>query len=135
MKSVIISAILFLGIALLVSPPATTQNIGRSPKSNDYKNGQALCQVNTNAKVVKDTLKVYGSCGMCKTRIETTTKSIKGVNKATWDAKSGLLVYSHDGTVTKAEVSNALVKVGHDTELGKAPDNVYNGLPACCKYR
>ena len=28
-------------------------------------------------------IKVYGKCGMCKTRIEKAAKSVQGVNKAT----------------------------------------------------
>ncbi len=27
-----------------------------------------------------------------------------------------------------------VAKVGHDTELEKADDNIYNKLPRCCQY-
>ncbi|MFA4853540.1 MAG: efflux RND transporter periplasmic adaptor subunit, partial [Bacteroidales bacterium] len=74
-------------------------------------------------------------CGMCKTRIENAAKSVKGVADAKWNESTGVLIYSFVGTVKKEDVSNALTKVGHDTELGKAPDKVYNKLHACCKYR
>jgi Cu(I)/Ag(I) efflux system membrane fusion protein len=32
-------------------------------------------------------------------------------------------------------ISKAIAQVGHDTEFDKAPDDVYNALPGCCKYR
>jgi hypothetical protein len=32
------------------------------------------------------------------------------------------------------KVHMAIAKVGHDTEMHKAKDEVYNELPGCCKY-
>ena len=32
-------------------------------------------------------------------------------------------------------ISKAIAAAGHDTDKDKAPDEVYNALPACCKYR
>ena len=32
------------------------------------------------------------------------------------------------------KVHTAIVKVGHDTDMHKAKDEVYNNLPGCCKY-
>jgi len=72
---------------------------------------------------------------MCKTRIEKAAKTIKGITSAEWNNTTFMLVYTYDGTVKKADVSNAMVKVGHDTELGKASNKAYNKLPGCCHYR
>jgi hypothetical protein len=32
-------------------------------------------------------------------------------------------------------VQKAIAGAGHDTELFKAGDEMYNALPACCHYR
>jgi Cu(I)/Ag(I) efflux system membrane fusion protein len=72
---------------------------------------------------------------MCKTRIENAAKGVKGVMSTSWDDASNTLTYSYNGTVKKEDISNALTKVGHDTELGKADNVVYDKLPGCCKYR
>jgi mercuric ion binding protein len=32
------------------------------------------------------------------------------------------------------KIHQAIAKVGHDTKMHKAPDNVYDELPGCCKY-
>lgn len=99
------------------------------------KTVETKAQTGDQKGLTKETLKVSGQCGMCKTRIETTAKSVKGVKNASWNETAQVLTYSFNGNVTKEQVSNALRNVGHDTELGKAPDEIYNALPGCCKYR
>ena len=44
-------------------------------------------------------IKVYGNCGMCKSRIEKSLK-IEGVSKADWDSKTKLLTVSFDDEKT-----------------------------------
>ena len=79
--------------------------------------------------------KVYGNCDMCKGRIEKAATSIDGVSKATWDDKTKLLILAYNPAKTSPQkVQVAIAKVGHDTEVEKAPDNSYNTLPQCCKY-
>lgn len=80
------------------------------------------------------TFKVYGQCGMCKTRIEKAAK-IDGVHSATWNQSDQMLKveYSPSEVSTKT-LHKKVAKVGHDTEKVKASDEVYNKLPACCKY-
>jgi Cu(I)/Ag(I) efflux system membrane fusion protein len=81
-------------------------------------------------------LAVNGSCDMCKERIESTAQAIEGVSSAEWDADEQQLHLNFDTAKTSLEaISKALAQVGHDTELDKAPDDVYNALPECCKYR
>ena len=78
---------------------------------------------------------VAGACGMCKTRIEKAAKTVEGVSEATWDKETMMLAltYSNDNVDVK-EVHKLMAKVGHDTKLFKAEDEVYDKLPGCCKY-
>ena len=79
-------------------------------------------------------IKVYGNCGMCKSRIEKALK-YEGISKADWDSKSKLLTVSFDEEKTNLkEIEKKIAGVGHDTQSLKAEDVVYNKLPGCCKY-
>ena len=81
-------------------------------------------------------LKVGGSCGMCKTRIEKTVKAIDGVTSASWSLEKRELHIHFDSDKTNSDdICKALAKVGHDAEKIKAEDSVYDALPGCCKYR
>ncbi len=81
-----------------------------------------------------DTLKVLGNCSMCKARIEKAALEA-GADKAAWDAKTQKLVVAYDPSKTDTDsLSKKLASVGHDTEKYKAPDDVYEKLPACCHY-
>jgi Cu(I)/Ag(I) efflux system membrane fusion protein len=73
---------------------------------------------------------------MCKDRIEETAKAIDGVETADWSLEEQSLHLHFDTTQTSLEaISKAIAQVGHDTEYDKAPDDVYDALPECCKYR
>lgn len=90
----------------------------------------------TKTKGTHQMLKVGGSCEMCKDRIEKTAKGVNGVIAAVWDLKSHELHLDFDDKKTSVEaISKAIAAVGHDTELHKADDKVYEALPACCLYR
>jgi outer membrane receptor for ferrienterochelin and colicins len=81
------------------------------------------------------TFKVFGNCDLCKHRIEKAAKG-KGVKTATWNADTKLLSLDYDPLITSPEkVQQRIADVGHDTELKKAKDLVYNELPDCCHYR
>ena len=76
-----------------------------------------------------------GNCDMCKTRIEKAAKSVIGVTKAEWNKDTKIIEVVFDDTKTNLDkVETAIAKVGHDTPLHKASDDVYNKLPGCCKY-
>ena len=82
-----------------------------------------------------ETVKVYGACGMCKTRIEKAAKSQDGVSKAKWNQKKEELTVTYDPAVTTLEdVEKKVAGVGHDTENVRADDKVYENLHSCCKY-
>jgi len=79
--------------------------------------------------------KVFGVCGLCKERIETTVK-VKGVSQADWDVDSHILALTYDPAQVKIEkIKKMILGAGHDLEGRKAPDNIYEKLPACCHYR
>ncbi len=62
-----------------------------------------------------DTFFVDGVCGMCKERIENSCIKVKGIKMVNWN------------------VDNRMLK--HDTKIEKAPEEIYNSLAMCCKYR
>lgn len=79
--------------------------------------------------------KVYGNCGMCKTRIEKAVK-VKGVVSANWNIKTKILKIRYAPSVISLKtIHKNIAKVGHDTDMEKASNEVYNKLPACCKYK
>lgn len=81
-----------------------------------------------------ETFKVWGKCDMCKARIEKTVIEA-GAEKATWEARTQDLTVTYAPAKTgKETLSKKLAAVGHDTEKFKAPDEVYEKLPACCHY-
>lgn len=77
---------------------------------------------------------VGGSCGMCKDRIEAAALSVDGVIAASWDDETMMLHLDHEMGTVIMKVHEAVARVGHDTELVKAPDAVYEALPGCCLY-
>lgn len=78
---------------------------------------------------------VKGACGMCETRIEQTAKNVDGVKKADWTLEDNILQLKFDDKKTSVvEVRKALAAVGHDNGDFRAPDEVYENLPACCHY-
>lgn len=87
------------------------------------------------AQAKTEKFEVKGNCGMCETRIEKAAKSVEGVTTADWNQETKILVVSFDESKTSVhKVQMAIAKVGHDTPMHKAKDEVYNALPGCCKY-
>lgn len=80
--------------------------------------------------------KASGNCGMCKDRIETAAKNVKGVSSAVWDEKSKMVHVNFNPHETNLDqIQKAVALVGHDTEKYQANDEVYSKLPECCLYR
>lgn len=79
--------------------------------------------------------KVYGNCGMCEKRIETAAKSVEGVTAADWNIETKMIEVSFDTIKTDVhKIHIAIANAGHDTEMHKATDEVYDKLPGCCHY-
>ena len=78
--------------------------------------------------------KVFGNCGMCKTRIEKAAKTVTGVESAVWDKETKMIQVTMVEQINVADIASAIEAVGHDTEFNKASQTAYDGLPSCCKY-
>ncbi len=87
-------------------------------------------------KNAKATVIVDGVCMMCKERIEKASIKTKGVKSAVWSIETHELKLIFDERKTNLEViQNNVAAVGHDTETVKAPDEAYDKIHNCCKYR
>lgn len=88
-----------------------------------------------NNKYQKETVKVSGNCGMCKSIIEKTAESIDGVKYARWDSGTSLMKVKFLTKKTDLnKIQKAIANIGYDTELYRANDESYNNLHYCCKY-
>ncbi len=88
-----------------------------------------------NSKYQKQTFKVWGNCGMCKSVIEKAAESIDGVKYARWDSVKGIVKVKFLTNKTDLnEIQKSIANVGYDTEAFRADDDVYNNLHYCCKY-
>lgn len=95
-----------------------------------------LIAVAANAKVVEKTFPVRGHCGMCKNRIETVAKGFDGVQSAAYDLKGQSLTLTYDTRKAKPnKVLKAIAAIGYDAGRFTAPQEAYDRLEACCKYR
>lgn len=82
----------------------------------------------------KETVKVYGNCGMCKTRIEKAAK-LAGASIATWNSETQMLAVSYAPSKSTLQgIEEKVASVGHDTQNATANNEAYNGLHGCCKY-
>lgn len=85
--------------------------------------------------VKEATVKVFGNCGQCKTRIEQAMK-IPEVKYSKWDKKSKMLKIAYlSEKISLDSLHLRIAEVGHDTERFTAADSVYDALPGCCLYR
>jgi periplasmic mercuric ion binding protein len=82
----------------------------------------------------KETIKVWGNCGMCKTNIEKAAKKA-GASKASWNEESKELKVAYTANKTSsAKIQQAIAKTGYDTQDFTGDNKAYSNLHACCKY-
>lgn len=82
----------------------------------------------------KESFKVSGVCGMCKTRIEKAARAA-GATFAEWNIDKKELTVKYASTSTNAaKIKESIANAGHDTPGFKASDKAYNNLHECCKY-
>lgn len=87
------------------------------------------------AQAKTEKFEVKGNCDMCESRIEAAARSVEGVTAADWVKETKMLVVTLDSAKTSVhKVQKAIADAGHDTPMHKAKDEVYEKLPACCKY-
>lgn len=93
-------------------------------------------QAQKKRKNAKHVIEVDGICGMCKKRIEKACLSVKGVKFAKWDIPSKqLTVIINERKTSASAVAEKMASIGHDTKEFKAPQEAYDNLHGCCKYR
>lgn len=81
-----------------------------------------------------ETVKIYGSCDMCKATIET-AGSKKKASKVDWNQDTKMAVITYDASKTnKDEILKNIALAGYDSDQYLAPDEVYAQLPGCCQY-
>ena len=84
--------------------------------------------------VTKETVKVWGSCGMCKKTIEKAAKKA-GAMSADWNAEKQMLALTYDNTKTSSvKIQEAIAKTGYDTQDVNGDDAAYDKLHGCCQY-
>lgn len=87
-------------------------------------------------KNAKGSLDVDGVCGMCKARIEKAAIKITGVKSVKWSIDNHQLDVIYDARKTSLDsVAKYVSLAGHDTKKFIAPDEAYNAVSPCCKYR
>lgn len=81
-----------------------------------------------------ETIKVWGNCGMCQTKIEKAAKTA-GAKSASWDTDSKELKVTYAVKKTSSEkIQEAIANVGYDTQDFTAKQSAYDNLHGCCKY-
>jgi len=92
--------------------------------------------LNIDAQTKSDLIFVDGVCGMCEKRIETKCINAKGIKMADWNVENRILkIVYNEKKISLKEIHKHIASFGHDTKLEKAPDQAYNSLEMCCKYR
>ena len=78
---------------------------------------------------------VNGVCGMCQKVIESAA-SLPGVEEAKWNKDTKILKLKYNSDQVSIEtIYKAVAASGYDTEFLAAPEEAYQGLHGCCKYR
>lgn len=86
------------------------------------------------AQTQKQTVKVWGECGMCKKTIEKAAKQA-GATAADWNVDSKILTVSYDAKQTDLKgIEKSIAAAGYDTKNFTASDEAYKKLHSCCQY-
>lgn len=86
------------------------------------------------AQTKKETFKVSGNCGMCKSNIEKAAKEA-GAKSATWDSETKILTVSYKSSITNAaKIQEKIAAAGYDNAGATAITTAYDKLHGCCKY-
>jgi|TARA_Y100000385_G_C13043906_1_gene616570 periplasmic mercuric ion binding protein len=95
------------------------------------------CSSIKNGEVSKEieTFGVQGNCGMCKATIEKSLQDVPGIYWSEWDIDSQEVTVKFDSKkISLDNIQSRIAKVGYDNNSHRANEEVYNSLPACCKY-
>jgi hypothetical protein len=85
-----------------------------------------------NAK--KATVKIYGSCFMCKAKIEAAGNQ-KDISQVDWNLQTLMATITYNSKKTNLDVIlKRIADTGFDNDKFLAPDTVYAKLDKCCQY-
>jgi len=85
--------------------------------------------------IVTEKIKVSGTCGQCKKRIEDAAY-ISGVKRAEWDKNTKELTITYRPSKTSLkQIEEHIAQAGHDAGEVRAPEKSYQELPECCAYK
>jgi membrane fusion protein, copper/silver efflux system len=116
------------GKTSMMNPSSAPASIGRENENMQGMKGMEAIR--------KETFSVSGNCDMCKERIESAAKSVKGVSTALWDMNTKMAQIEFNPSETTLDaIQKAIADAGHDNVKYRAPDDVYKNLPECCLYR
>ena len=119
----------------LEGKPSMMNGEAPSPDGVTLSHPVRMPEIGTSGTRKQLKIKVYGNCEMCKERIEKITSAMEGVSDANWNLTDKFLTLNIDPSRTGSDkIQQRLAASGHDTELYKAGNEVYNNLPDCCKY-
>lgn len=89
----------------------------------------------TTGTIATESFWVSGNCDMCKERIEQAASQLDATIHAVWNLNTKQLLVEFDSSVVSAiAIRKKIAEAGHDNELFKASDEVYQSLPGCCRY-
>ena len=81
-------------------------------------------------------IKTNGKCEMCKTRIESATRSVKGVKATVFDLEENSVNVTFRNDKTNGDaIRQAISKAGYDADDIKADSEAKDKLPDCCRSR
>ena len=88
-----------------------------------------------NAQAVKkETIKVWGNCGMCKKTIEKSAIA-GGATSADWNTETKVLTVSYNTKKTNnKKIQQSVAASGYDTQDVTGSNEAYDKLHGCCKY-
>lgn len=112
---------------------------------NTYNNLPACCSFRDQEKSIYNdfnpknkvdlSIWVDGLCDMCQDRIHEIISHVDGIKKPHWDIESKILTFKTSADFNLRPLYDAITEGGHDTEFLDAPDEAYDDLHVCCKYR
>ena len=87
------------------------------------------------SELIEYSFAVEGNCGMCMYRIQDAAIEA-GAKTAEWDIDTKVLTIQIDESKTSvSKIRYAISIAGHDNGNFKTPDDIYDNLHFCCKYR
>jgi hypothetical protein len=96
-----------------------------------------LLSTTSNAQIKNaqtETVKIYGNCGMCETKIEN-AGNLKKIAIVDWNKDTQMATLTYDAKKTNPdEILKRIALVGYDSDKFLAPDDVYSNLHGCCQY-